>query len=251
MRMVIRLSTLVTRRWKCLLAAPSQKRVRRSIGRHSERLDDRTLLTTIQWDGGTSGTGTVWSTAANWVGDVAPGSGDDAVIGAAFSAMTISSSGNVTVNSVTSNANLSITGGTFVVNGNLSVTETFNLSAGPLRNANVTTATQLNVSDSATLDGVTLGANTTLVGGTTGLGNQVTVLNGLTLANGALLRLDHSNFNVTNNFSVGLNFSGTQILGGTGTVELFSNTVGAEKTTPSPPARCPSPNTRPVAYLKS
>ena len=33
--------------------------------------------TTRTWDGGTSGTSKAWSTAANWVGDVNPSSGDN------------------------------------------------------------------------------------------------------------------------------------------------------------------------------
>ena len=65
--------------------------------------------------GGATGTGTDWGVAANWVGDVLPGSGDDAVIGSVFSSVTITSSSTLSVNSVTSEAALSITGGTFSV----------------------------------------------------------------------------------------------------------------------------------------
>src|SRR5262249_25266614 len=79
-------------------------------------------------------------------------------------------------------------------------------------------------SSGGALDGVTLGVNTTLLQGTTGSGNQVTVLNGLTLANGSVLRLEHSTSEgfAGPNLDVGLNFSGgQQVLGGTGSVELF------------------------------
>lgn len=221
----------------------------RDVSALLERLEDRALLSTINWDGGASGTGTVWSTAANWVGDVLPVSGDDAVIDATFSAVTITSSANATVNSVTSDAALAISAGTFTastamsinnslalsggtldVTGNTSVTGAFNLSGGTLRHTTVTTTPLLNVANSPTLDGVTLAVNTTLLPGTSGSGNQVTVLNSLTLTN-VLLRLDRpydfdGNFNDSNALDVGLNFSGgTQTLGGTGMVELSNGLV--------------------------
>ena len=82
-----------------------------------ERLEDRLAPATITWDGGPSGTSTNWNTAANWVGDVLPGPSDDAVIGAAFSGITISTSANVAVKSVTSDAAL-------VIGNNLSFTVT-------------------------------------------------------------------------------------------------------------------------------
>ena len=64
-----------------------------------QQLESRVLLSSIAWDGG-AGTSN-WNDAANWVGDVRPGQNDDAQIGAAFSALTISSSADVAVYSVT------------------------------------------------------------------------------------------------------------------------------------------------------
>ncbi|MBX3402836.1 MAG: hypothetical protein KF699_05405, partial [Phycisphaeraceae bacterium] len=45
-----------------------------------ESLEQRVLLATIMWDGGPDGTGTNFHDPVNWVGDVLPGSEDDAVI---------------------------------------------------------------------------------------------------------------------------------------------------------------------------
>src|SRR5258708_1253276 len=66
-----------------------------------ELLEDRLAPATVSWDGGPAGTGTNWNTAANWVGDVLPGSGDTAQIGAAFAGVTISTSVNVTISGLT------------------------------------------------------------------------------------------------------------------------------------------------------
>ena len=48
-----------------------------------DRLEDRTVPTTVIWDGGPDGGGVSadnhWTTATNWVGDVAPHAGDDLV----------------------------------------------------------------------------------------------------------------------------------------------------------------------------
>ncbi|HEX4148612.1 MAG TPA: hypothetical protein VHY20_06480, partial [Pirellulales bacterium] len=44
-----------------------------------ELLEDRCLLTTINWNG--AGDGTTWNSVANWIGGVVPVAGDAAVIG--------------------------------------------------------------------------------------------------------------------------------------------------------------------------
>src|SRR4051794_15992844 len=48
-----------------------------------EVLPDRTLLSTVSWDGG--GGDFLWNNSLNWDTDALPGASDDAVIGAAFS----------------------------------------------------------------------------------------------------------------------------------------------------------------------
>ncbi len=73
-------------------------------------------------------------------------------------------------------------------------------------------------SNDGTLDGVTLGVDTTLLNGA-----QVTVQNDLVLDN-VTLRLERVYVDSGTAYDVGLNFSGgTQTLGGTGVVELFSD----------------------------
>lgn len=53
---------------KC--AAPQRRRI------FLEQLEERSLLAVMTWEGGS---GNLWSTAANWVGDVTPQAGDDLV----------------------------------------------------------------------------------------------------------------------------------------------------------------------------
>ncbi|MGE0608365.1 MAG: beta strand repeat-containing protein, partial [Pirellulales bacterium] len=134
-------------------------------------------------------------------------------------ATTISGGTKTVGGDMTVNGNLTLSGGTLDVAGTLTVTGTFTLSGGTLRNATVTSGNTILVSGGPTLDGVTLGVNTTLRDGA-----QVTVLNGLTLSNSAVLRLERVTGSFNDVFDTGLNFSGTQTLGGTGSVELFGGT---------------------------
>lgn len=100
-----------------------------------EPLEDRLAPAVVLWDGGPSGTGTDWGVAANWVGDVLPGINDDAVIESAFSAITITSSANVTIQSVTSAAALQITAATYSVAMGSSISNNFTLNGGELTGA--------------------------------------------------------------------------------------------------------------------
>ncbi len=173
------------------------------------------------WIGGSGD----WNTPANWVGSVLPTATDHVVLPAGVTVT--HSSGTHTVASITSSGSLALSGGSLTVNGNLSFQGTFTLSGGAtLRNATVTGgagALFQVASTSGTLDGVTLGVNTTLRQGSVGSGNQVTVLNSLTLANNITLRLERTTNSAGNNLDVGLNFNGgAQTLGGSGVVELFS-----------------------------
>src|SRR5437867_2601011 len=74
------------------------RRLFRGLPLRLEHLEDRTLLSTVSWDGGA---GTLrWDDAQNWSTDSLPGSSDDAVIGAAFSGLTIThDAGSVSVQS--------------------------------------------------------------------------------------------------------------------------------------------------------
>lgn len=61
------------------LTRPTRHRKRRSIALvATECLEDRTLLSTIVWDGDAGDF--QWSTAENWIGNVSPVPGDDVVI---------------------------------------------------------------------------------------------------------------------------------------------------------------------------
>jgi hypothetical protein len=79
------------------------------------RLEDRLVPSTVVWDGGPQGTGTLWNVPTNWVGHRVPMSGDDAVIDANFAGITILADQDVTIHSVTSEAALRIVRGTFFI----------------------------------------------------------------------------------------------------------------------------------------
>ena len=78
-------------------------------------LEDRLVPSTVVWDGGPEGTGTLWSDPTNWVGGHVPGGSDDAVIGASFAGITIVANQGAFIHSVTSEAALQITGGRFFI----------------------------------------------------------------------------------------------------------------------------------------
>jgi RHS repeat-associated protein len=99
-----------------------------------ELLEDR-LVPAVLWDGGPTGTGTSWHDAVNWQGDALPAAQDDAEIGGAFSGITITSSADVTIKSLTSAAALQITGGTFSIAAASSITNAFTLSGGTFTGA--------------------------------------------------------------------------------------------------------------------
>src|SRR5262249_40000041 len=97
-----------------------------------EQLEDRTLLTTVSWDGGA---GTLrWDDAQNWSNDALPGNSDDAVIGSAFSGLTITHDiGDVSVRSLTSAAAIQVAGGTFALGSATSqIDDAFTVSGGSL-----------------------------------------------------------------------------------------------------------------------
>src|SRR4051794_21961403 len=98
-----------------------------------DRLEDRTVPSTIGWDGGPTGNGTNWLDPVNWVGDVLPGTADDVTISNTGSNPGISLGGTTAVNSVMSSRALSV-GGSLTLSGITSsiysLTMTGTLSAG-------------------------------------------------------------------------------------------------------------------------
>lgn len=118
----------------------SNRETRERLARHGSRLfrprlealEDRIAPALILWDGGPSAIGTDWHVPANWVDDVLPGPDDDARIGADFSGVTITSSADVTIRSMTSAAALRINGGIFAIATTSAIENTLELSAGTL-----------------------------------------------------------------------------------------------------------------------
>lgn len=84
-----------------------------------EPLEPRIFYNTVIWDGG--GGDNLWSTAANWDGDVLPGDGDDVVINLSGSSPTIqfTAGTTATVKSLTSHEAFSMEGGTLNLMGNV------------------------------------------------------------------------------------------------------------------------------------
>jgi hypothetical protein len=78
-----------------------------------EPLENRQLLSTVDWISTTSGN---WDVASNWSDDAVPGPGDDVVINVSGATPTVTiSTGNQSVHSITASDPLSITGGSLTV----------------------------------------------------------------------------------------------------------------------------------------
>jgi hypothetical protein len=170
-----------------------------------ECLEDRTLLSTIMWGNLLGGN---WDTASNWVGGNLPGPGDAVVIPVLNSGASVThSTGSDTVQSVTSSANVTLSGGTLTDSGNFQLSSGMSiaLNGGTLVNAAVTGTGSVLSASGGTLDGVTINGNLSISG-------QLTVKDGLTL-NGTAT--------IANGFN-GLYFVGSQTFGGRGTV-VFGN----------------------------
>ena len=128
-----------------------------------EPLEQRRLLSVVQYSGEPSGTGTDFNSATNWVCDAVPGPGDDAVIGAQFASETITSAADRTVKSVTSEAAFQVSGGTFTVASTIAVDNTVTALGGWLIvSASSTLNRGLNLAGGAV--GVGTGAILTLAG---------------------------------------------------------------------------------------
>lgn len=158
----------------------------------SEPLEQRLLLAARTWDGGPTGNGTNWSTAANWVDDIAPVAGDTVELGATGSSPTTSIATPVDVASINTSRTIQLNGGTI---SNASISGTGSI-----------------VSATGTFGGVTLGINATMANAA-----SLTITNGLTLANNATITLNGTSTNTD------VTLSGAQIIGGTGSFVLAGN----------------------------
>jgi RHS repeat-associated protein len=118
-----------------------------------ESLEDRLAPAVINWDGGPGGTGTNWNDPVNWVGDVLPGVADDIVIGSAFAGITLTTSNNVAIHSMTSAAALQVNVGTFAVGAATSrIDSTLTVSGGTLRLSGTTLNGTGTLTNSATME---------------------------------------------------------------------------------------------------
>src|SRR6266446_6640905 len=135
------LPNLVSRSWN-RSRRPVQRKPPVRFRPALEQLEELTLLSSINWTGAANDNS--WNTAANWDLGRVPTAADDAVISATFSGITVthSSLASDAVNSLSSQAALSLTGGSLAfaaastINGGLtlsaSLTGTGNLTVNNL-----------------------------------------------------------------------------------------------------------------------
>ena len=118
-----------------------------------EVLEDRRLLTTaINWISATSGS---WDDASNWSPKTVPGPGDDVVINVPGVTVTISS--NVeSVNSITADDPLDISGGGLTVAANSTISDGLDMTGGSLTASG--SAVSFTVSGTTTVSGASLEA---------------------------------------------------------------------------------------------
>lgn len=207
------------RRLLKLLGSPARRRPIRTRGHGGRRqrpwleaLEDRILLSTVSWTGGSGD----WADASHWSdGSVnrLPGPNDDAVIDVAGITVT-HSTGSDTVKSLTSNDAFSLSGGVLTVTGNLQEENgnAFTLAGGTLARGTVTTATTI-AAASGTLDGVTVNGTIDM---TQADNASLTILDGLVL-NGTL-SVGKANASTLGVVTFGNGATANQDLSGTGTV---------------------------------
>ncbi len=199
------------------------------------------------WDGG--GTDTNWTTAANWVNDIAPVANDDLVFPATaaqftmnnnffiltnFNSITIDGSYTIGGNPLRIANSLSVSSGTQAINTAITVSGGQTFTAAQL---SVTTIAVLSVSGAGlTLDGagsfgvglisgsgaiIKNGAGASLIASASGYSGAITVNNGIFVVDA---NIPNSAVTVNNPTTGTLNLSG---FGGTGTVGTVNVTQGA------------------------
>jgi filamentous hemagglutinin len=102
------------------------------VGVSVEQLEARLVMASAVWDGGPAGTGTSWQDPANWAGDVLPANGDDVTISVAADPLILYSSGTLTLNSLTTDEDLRLTGGELGVSGAADINAVLSLSGGAM-----------------------------------------------------------------------------------------------------------------------
>ena len=144
-----------------------------------EALEDRMMLSTVSWTGG--GGDNLWTDAKNWNTGAVPAAGDDVAIIISGTTPSIHiSSGSQSVNSLTSNASISIDGGSLTDATAAQISGSVTLGNAAIFGGTWIIAGGLQVSGAATLNGVTLD-------GALGIQNgQSLTLTGATSLNGAV-----------------------------------------------------------------
>ncbi len=216
-----------------------------------ERLESRTVLSTINWINPLGGD---WDNASNWSSNSVPGAGDDAVLSIAVTNPIIHSLSNSDeVRSLTSqdpinisggtlavdaastvNNTLALSGGTLTGSGDLTVTTEFDLAGGFLSGAGkliLGPGAQMNVTgggDSRLIDSTAAGAAVNWTGGAL---TGINVQGPFNLVGSAAKVLSYG--------TVNLSGPGTSVWGGTGTLSMgygatFNNQAGSTIDVQSP-----------------
>jgi hypothetical protein len=182
-----------------------------------ERLEDRVVPAPVTWVNPAGGD---WDTPGNWSTDALPGSTANVIIPAVSSPITHSQAINDTVASISTAGNLTLSGGSLTVTGNVSVTSgaVFLLEGGTLANATVSAGSTLTLTNSGgtltdtTVAGEIDGTQLVPTGGAVAY-NYADVSGGLTLSGNGSVLLGAAN----GTSSAQLFFEKTQTLAHTGT----------------------------------
>jgi len=149
-------------------------------------------MATRSWDGGAATD--FWNLADNWDTNVLPSSGDDIVIAAGFGTTIFNGSSpltSLTIASLDSGSNLTVSGGVLTVTGAADFGESLSITAGTLElngSSSINTFTQSNGSLSGTGTVTITGASTITFGDHRGTGT--TIFQGPTTISSGGFRLD-------------------------------------------------------------
>ena len=117
-----------------------------------ETLENRQLLSTVDWISPTSGS---WNVAANWSTDAVPSPGSDVVINVSGATPTVTISSNVeSVNSITADDPLAISGGGLTVAANSTISDGLAMTGGSLTASG--SGVSLTVTGTTTVSGASL-----------------------------------------------------------------------------------------------
>src|SRR5262245_29302213 len=112
----------------------ARRPARRAVCLGLERLDDRTTPASVSWDGG--GEDFNWNNPVNWDTNSLPGANDVAIIGPAYSGITVThAAGTTSLDRLFCQGSLVVTGGTFSVASYSNVYRHFTLAGATLTGA--------------------------------------------------------------------------------------------------------------------